>query len=178
MDELAGTFVDSLVRPDDSLGREFEAGLSQWSSLAFRVAFSVLRQREDAEDVAQDVLAKAYQNLAQLRDGGRLRAWLVRMAWRLAINKRESDVRRERRERAATELPSSSSFGSTTLSAERFDRLWEAIDGLPEKLRIVVILASIQEHDLAEVASVLEIPEGTVKSRLFEARRQLRERLK
>ena len=64
------------------------------------------------------------------------------------------------------------------LTIERSTRLWEAIDRLPDKLRMVVVLASIQEHDLAEVASALRIPEGTVKSRLFEARKQLRERLR
>jgi RNA polymerase sigma-70 factor (ECF subfamily) len=56
-------------------------------------------------------------------------------------------------------------------------RLWQAIDALPEKLRLVVVLASIEGHELREVAAVLDVPEGTVKSRLFEARRHLRERL-
>ncbi len=178
MNESAGTLLDSVVRPQTAFERQFEAGLAQWSSLAFRVAYSVLRQREDAEDIAQDVLAKACQKLRQLRDQERLRTWLIRMAWRLAINKRESDRRRERRERTATEVTSSPMCQNEALTGERFGRLWEAIDRLPEKLRMVVILASIQEHDLGQVAAALGIPEGTVKSRLFEARRQLREKLK
>jgi RNA polymerase sigma-70 factor (ECF subfamily) len=66
---------------------------------------------------------------------------------------------------------------AAVLAAERADRLWSAIDSLPEKLRIVIVLNAIEEHDLAEVAAMLGIPEGTVKSRLFEARKHLRERL-
>ena len=176
MNDVAGALAVTFVRAPMALAREFEADLPKWSSLAFRVAYSVLRQREDAEDVAQDVLTNAYQKLGQLRDRDRLRAWLVRMAWRLAINKRGSESRRLKREQT-TSGPATSVFEDTVLSAERTTRLWEAIDGLPESLRLVVILASIQEHDLAEVAASLGIPVGTVKSRLFEARKQLRERL-
>jgi RNA polymerase sigma-70 factor (ECF subfamily) len=55
--------------------------------------------------------------------------------------------------------------------------LWQAIDDLPEKLRLVIVLAGIEGHDMHEVAALLDVPEGTVKSRLFLARKQLRERL-
>jgi RNA polymerase sigma-70 factor, ECF subfamily len=176
MNDIAGALAVTLVRAAPALEREFEADLSKWSSLAFRVAYSVLRHREDAEDIAQDVLTNAYRKLGQLRDHDRLRAWLVRMAWRLAVNKRGSDSRRVSREQAVSGT-AAPTFEDTMLSAERSARLWEAIDRLPESLRLVVVLASIQEHDLAEVAAILGIPVGTVKSRLFEARKQLREYL-
>jgi len=55
--------------------------------------------------------------------------------------------------------------------------LWNAIDGLSEKLRVVVVLAGIEGHDIREVAALLELPEGTVKSRLFLARQQLKDAL-
>jgi RNA polymerase sigma-70 factor, ECF subfamily len=55
--------------------------------------------------------------------------------------------------------------------------VWRAIDTLPPKLRIVVVLASIEGHDVLEVARLLKIPEGTVKSRLFAARARLKEQL-
>jgi RNA polymerase sigma-70 factor (ECF subfamily) len=63
-------------------------------------------------------------------------------------------------------------------SQERSARLWDAIDALPEKLRIVTVLAGIEEHDIREVGLLLDLPEGTVKSRLFLARQRLRELLK
>src|SRR5262245_37415655 len=127
MNDIAGALTVTFVRAATALEREFEADLSKWSSLAFRVAYSVLRHREDAEDIAQDVLANAYRKLGQLRDRDRVRAWLVRMAWRLAINKRGSDSRRARREQAVS-VSAAATAEDPVLSAERSARLWEAID--------------------------------------------------
>lgn len=62
-------------------------------------------------------------------------------------------------------------------SRERASQLWEAIDALPEKLRLVVVLAGIEGHDIREVALLIGLPQGTVKSRLFLARQRLKERL-
>lgn len=177
MNELADGFV-GIVSTDAALEREFEAGLADWTRLAFRVAFSVLRQREDAEDVAQEAVTKAHRELRQLRERDRLKAWLARMAWRMALDRRQASVRRTNREEQAPEPASAPTSEDLVLSAERSARLWAAIDGLSEKLRLVVILYSIEEHDLGSVARMLGIPEGTVKSRLFEARQQLRERLR
>jgi RNA polymerase sigma-70 factor (ECF subfamily) len=138
----------------------------------------VLRHREDAEDVAQEALTKAHRQLSQLRDRERLRAWLVRMAWRMAIDRRESDRRRQARETTPGGIEACPNSEDLALSAERSARLWTVIDSLSAKLRIVVVLNAIEGHDLSEVASMLGIPEGTVKSRLFEARQQMRERLR
>src|SRR3954471_18017518 len=87
-----------VVSLDDDLEREFEARLTECSTLAFRVAFSVLRHREDAEDVAQEAFAKAYRSFRQLRDRDRFRAWLVRMTWRMALDRQRTDRRRTTRE--------------------------------------------------------------------------------
>ena len=84
-----------LVNADtDELEREFEARLAESSTLAFRVAYSVLRHREDAEDVAQEAYAKAYRSFRQLRDREKFRAWIVRMTWRMSIDRKRSDRRR------------------------------------------------------------------------------------
>jgi RNA polymerase sigma-70 factor (ECF subfamily) len=72
----------------------------------------------------------------------------------------------------------SPSHEQDTLAAERSRRLWAAIDQLPERLRLVVVLGSIEGHGVKEVASMVEAPEGTVKSRLFEARQKLQEMLR
>jgi len=74
-----------LVTLDASLDEEFEKRLRECSTLAVRVSYSVLRQRQDAEDVAQEAFARAYAKFSQLRDRDRFRAWLVRMTWRLAL---------------------------------------------------------------------------------------------
>ncbi len=64
------------------------------------------------------------------------------------------------------------------LADERARRLWRAIDALPEKLRVVIVLAAIEGHDVREVAELLGLPAGTVKSRLFAARERVKERLR
>ena len=178
MNEFVGALDGTVVKADSALEREFEASLPAWSQLAFRVAYSVLRHHQDAEDVAQETLTKAHGRLGQLRDRERLRQWLVRTAWRTAIDRRGSDQRRQARELSGSVFGTPRSSEELALSAERSAELWAMIDSLSEKLRLVVVLASIEGHEVSEVASILGIPEGTVKSRLFEARQQLRERLR
>ena len=177
MQELAGHLASPLVTPDD-LAREFEARLAESSTLAVRVAFSVLRHRQDAEDVAQEAFARAYRSFRSLRDRDRFRAWLVRMTWRLALDHRRGDTRRAAREEAAVRPDQSPSAEDSAIATERAARLWAAIDTLPDKLRIVIVLAAIEEHGLKDVAALVGVPEGTVKSRLFEARRKLQELLR
>ena len=160
------------------LTEEFEARLADSSNLAFRVAYSVLRQRQDAEDVAQEAFVRAHRAFADLRDKERFRAWLARTAWRLALDHRRGEKRRSVREDKASVPDFEPSHEAAALAKERSERLWKAIDQLPERLRVVVVLASIEEHGLKEVAAIIEAPEGTVKSRLFEARKMLQELLR
>jgi RNA polymerase sigma-70 factor (ECF subfamily) len=176
MHERADRLLAGLVTLDDELEREFEQRLVESATLAFRVAFGVLRHHEDAEDVAQDALAKAHRNFHQLRDRERFRGWLVRMTWRMALDRQRANRRRASRETIvdADDAPASD---PDVVSRERATRLWDAIDGLPEKLRLVVILAGIEGHNIREVAALLDVPEGTVKSRLFAARNELRAQL-
>jgi RNA polymerase sigma-70 factor (ECF subfamily) len=177
MNDWAGGLSGTFVSLDDDLEREFEDRLRESTTLAFRVAYGVLRHRQDAEDVAQEAFAKAYRSFSQLRDRDRFRAWLTRMTWRLAIDRWRSDRRRTAREQAVEsgEEPTSEEIA---VSRERAQRLWEAIDTLPEKLRIVVVLGAIEGHDIRTMSRLLNLPEGTVKSRLYLARKGLAESLK
>jgi RNA polymerase sigma-70 factor (ECF subfamily) len=184
MHEHAETLPIGLVSLDSDLAQEFEARLIESSTLAFRIAFAVLRHREDAEDVAQEAFTKAYRHFRQLRERDRFRAWLVRMTWRLAMDRRRSDRRRVSRETVSVDLGAREHTTNDQIDQidqiaahERADRLWHAIDALPDKLRVVVVLSGIQGHDLREVAVLLGLAEGTVKSRMFAARRRLREQL-
>jgi len=177
MSGVVDGFPQTLVSAHDDEGvREFEERLRDSGTLAFRVAYSVLRHREDAEDVAQESIAKAFRSFSQLRERERFRAWLVRTTWRMALDRRRGDRRRVTREQVAVELvpESTEEFAS---ERERAQHLWTAIDSLPEKLRLVIVLSSIQGHDTREVAALLGIPEGTVRSRLFLARKALAEKL-
>ena len=178
MYELAEPLATDLVTAEDDLTREFETRLADSSTLAFRVAYSIVRQKQDAEDIAQDAFARAYRRFGQLRDREAFRAWLVRMTWRLAIDFKRSQRRRTSREESAARLvPSTTPGESDAIERDRSARLWQAIDQLPERLRIVVVLAAIEGHSVRDVATLLDAPEGTIKSRLFEAREKLREML-
>ena len=173
---LAGLLVDL---DEQAMSLEFEARLSESSALAFRVAYGVLRQRQDAEDVAQEAFARAFRRFRSLRDRDRFRAWLVRITWRLAIDHRRSAIRRAAREDvvAVSEVHSPDAERDV-LSRERANRLWAAIDALPDKLRVVIVLAAIDGHGVRDVALLLNVPEGTVKTRLFDARKRLQELLR
>ena len=158
IDRLPQNLVTVEGDHDLDLEREFEIQLVECSTLAFRVAFSVLRQREDAEDVAQEAFAKAYRSFRQLRDRQRFRAWLVRMTWRMAIDRQRGERRRSAREQLVVR-----DAVTNTADNERAAQLWQAIDALPEKLRLVVVLAGIEGHDMREVSALLRVPEGTAR---------------
>jgi RNA polymerase sigma-70 factor (ECF subfamily) len=177
MNDWAGGYTGAFVTLDQSLEREFEDRLRESATLAFRVAYGVLRHRQDAEDVAQEAFAKAYRSFNQLRDRDRFRAWLMRMTWRLAIDRWRADRRRSVREQAvaSTDTPTTE---DVAVLRERAELLWQAIDSLPEKLRIVVVLGAIEGHDIRAMARLLDLPEGTVKSRLYLARKGLAENLR
>jgi RNA polymerase sigma-70 factor (ECF subfamily) len=166
-----------VVTSTEDVEREFETRLQESSRLAFRVAFGVLRQREDAEDVAQEAFAKAYRSFHGLRDRERFRAWLVRMTWRLAIDRFRSNRRRAAHEQSV-EVPPDARVDPDVEARDRHAHLWAAIDDLPEPLRIVTVLAAIEGHDLKEVSRLLDVPEGTIKWRLFTARKTLQEKLR
>ena len=177
MHECAERLPGRLLTAEHELERDFEVRLADSSTLAFRVAFAVLRHHQDAEDVAQEALVKAYRSFRRLRDRTRFRAWLVRVSWRLAIDRQKANRRRGDRDRALADIAPAPSTVEDVEARERAARLWESIDALPEKLRVAIVLAGIQGHDIREVALLLGVPEGTVKSRLFLARQRLKERL-
>jgi RNA polymerase sigma-70 factor (ECF subfamily) len=178
MDALAESLAGSVVSRDESLEREFEQRLADCPKLAYRVALGVLRDTAEAEDVAQEAMLRAYRNFHRLRERERFRAWLVRMSFRLALDRIRSKVRRERHEHDAMEMRSEASVENLAASREFRKQVARALDELPEKLRIVMVLAAIEGYNTREVAKLAGLPEGTVKSRLFLARKRLAESLR
>ena len=181
MDALAASFPGSAVSRDESLAREFEQRLADCPKLAYRVALGVLHNTAEAEDVAQEAMLRAYRNFHRLRDRERFRGWLVRMAFRLALDRIRAKGRRERHEHDATrvlEAGQREANVANLVSSREFERqVAQALDALPQKLRIVMVLAAIEGYNTREVAKLAGLPEGTVKSRLFLARKKLAESL-
>jgi len=184
MHEWAGRWPDTIASADVTdedegvAGIAFERRIRDSSRLAFNIAYGVLRNRADAEEIAQEALVRAFRRFRQLRDRDRFRAWLTRMTWRLAIDRWRADRRRAARELATLVDASPVSTEEVAVARERSAIVWKAIDRLPDRLRLVVVLSAIEGHDTREVARLLDIPEGTVKSRLFTARKALAEALR
>ncbi len=161
--------------------REFEQRLTECGSLAFRVARGVLRNTADAEDVAQEALLRAYRRFDRLRDRNRFRAWLVRIAFRLALDRLRSGKRREQRDTLWSQpehQPRAATAEDIAASNEFQAHLENALAELPEKLRLVLLLAAMEGHTIDEIAGMLSISTGTVKSLIFYARRKLAEKLR
>jgi len=181
MDALAASFPGSAVSRDESLAREFEQRLADCPKLAYRVALGVLHNTAEAEDVAQEAMLRAYRNFHRLRDRERFRGWLVRATFRLALDRIRSKTRRERHENNATlamiNAQPKADVENLVASREFERQVARALDSLPEKLRIVMVLAAIEGYNTREVAKLAGLPEGTVKSRLFLARKKLAESL-
>jgi RNA polymerase sigma-70 factor, ECF subfamily len=180
MNELAAAWHPAGLVSDEAAGdRDFEILLAESSTLAFRVAFAVLRSREDAEDVAQEAAVRAYRRFGSLRERESFRSWLVRIAWRLALDRRRADRRRGRREQVLVDgAVASPTVEQLAASRQVEDRVWRAVDALPEKLRVVVVLGAIEGHGTRDLAELLGVPEGTIKSRLHLARKRLVEELR
>ncbi|MGH9729552.1 MAG: RNA polymerase sigma factor [Candidatus Acidiferrales bacterium] len=184
MDALAASCTEIVVSGNASLEREFQERLAECATLAFRVALAIVRDRAEAEDVAQEALLRAYKNFHRLRDRTRFRGWLVRIAWRMAMDHRRGGRRRENREQDvatndAREITRTSQTAEELVASREFQRRLAAeMEMLPGKLRIVMVMAGIEGYDTREVAALLGLPEGTVKSRLHLARKRLAEKLR
>ena len=124
MHEAAGHFPGMLVSTDDSLEREFEEAVRTSADLAVRVAFSILRRREDAEEIAQEAYARAYRRFRDLREPQQFRAWMVRVSWRLAIDRWRADRRRSARELIAGEHSSGLNVEEEAVRPQRSAQQW------------------------------------------------------
>jgi len=157
---------------------DFERLLRETYRMVYQIAYSALANAADAEEVAQDVFLHAHRKLSSLNDREKLRAWVGRMSWRLALNRLRSQSRSVRRDGAWLALqPPAADPESEAAQRELASRLSQEIAHLPEKLRSVLLLSAVEGMDAGAIARTLGIPEGTVRSRLFLARRRLLESL-
>jgi len=168
-----------LLENDDTARRqeEFSALVASHSRLVYRAAYAVLRNSHDAEDVAQEVFLKLYRRWRRdsIRDE---RAYLSRLAWRAAID------RLKKRGPAADREDSNSDTPSPALTPEQavLEADWSAvvhrmIDALPEDLRLPLALSASGDLKSGEIAQLLGIPEGTVRTRVMKARAVLKQKL-
>jgi RNA polymerase sigma-70 factor (ECF subfamily) len=142
------------------------------SRFVYRVAYAAVRHSHDAEDVVQEVFLKLYRS--GVWDGIKdERAYLARVAWRFAV---------ERRAKASEPLSENAASETHTPEQAAMQANWSAVvhqlmDALPEELRVPLALSAVDELTSREIAEILEIPEGTVRTRMMKAREVLKEKL-
>ena len=155
----------------------FEPLVRRYQNAAFAVALGFLRDRTDAEDVVQDAFVAAYCKLSQLKDPAIFGSWLHR----IVVNRCKEWSRRKKVDRLVRVGPDAEHMRDEFPQADQIHReylecleLWDEVERLPEHYRQVVNLYYYTGFSLKEIASFLDIPESTVKGRLYQSRIRLR----
>lgn len=178
MIEAGQVILGESVATNESGRDELEDAVREEGRLVYKVAYSVLRNHHDAEDVAQETFLRFLrQPKAEIRNR---RAWLARVAWRAAVDRRRSPagIALDDAAKAVSELRADG-IGVDELAASRqmMSLVERLIGSLPRDLRETLTLATTEELTSAEIAQVLGIQEGAVRNRLFRAREILRQKL-
>jgi len=179
---VTGAWMTTLTARAEAEEREAGFGdrVSENQRRVFQIAYGVLGNPADAEDVAQEAFLRAYQKFSSLREPEKFRAWINRIAFRLALNRQRGQRRRVVRDHVwhVTEAGTSVDGSKTAEQQVMIRRLREEMEALPEKLKSVLQLSLVEEMEAEDVGEVLGIPAGTVRSRLFTARKLLLEAMK
>lgn len=163
------------MRPEQK-DEAFASLVYRQSRFVFRVAYSLLRNTHDAEDVVQETFLDLYRSNAwqNIKDE---RAFLARAAWRQTVDRIRANPNRQEEE-IVFELPSPcDSPEQTLLYSDSQAAIHRLIDALPEQLRQPLALSSLEELNSREIAAVLGLPEGTVRTRLMRARQMLKQKI-
>lgn len=162
--------------------------VEKYQGRVYSLVYGMVRNREDARDITQDAFVKAYNNLGSFRLESSFYTWLYRIAMNLAI-----DLVRKRQRRPTTsfeegvasrdgdggiaEIHSDDSPRKVLERKQLYERIMDAMEKLPEDQREVVLLREVEGLSYKEISEVMDIPEGTVMSRLFYARKRLQKLL-
>src|SRR4051812_1820532 len=147
-------------------------------------ALKLSRARDDAEDLVSDTVLRAFERWDQYRLGTNIRAWLFTILYHLFVSrKRRIDAREVPEGDGESGWDTQNAVGEADPEGRFYDSFLDdeivrAINALPDDYRTAVVLSDIRELRYAEIAQILDIPEGTVKSRLFRGRRILQGKLR
>lgn len=191
------TATDAAEATDLDLVRRAQAGDTQaFGELVdrnrravFRAALAALGNAAEADDVAQDAFVTAFRKLGGFRGDSTFRTWMLSIAWRKAIDRRKSASRWLRLSAAPAAFADDSTDGMDRISstnrsqeevlagAELQEAIKRLIATLPKKLRDALLLAGCGDYSYEQIGRMLGVPTGTVKWRVSEARRVLKQKL-
>lgn len=193
-DGVADNQIEKLVaRAQVGDDAAFEQLVEKYQDRIYNYVVRMVQDPAEAQDVAQETFVRAYQALPEFRGASSFQTWLYRIASNLSIDAARSRKRRgwntvsinepidsDDDSELGRDLPDENTRtpAQELESSEMREQVWEAIAELSDKLRPVIILYDLQGSSYQEVADILGCPLGTVKSRLFNARNQLRDKLK
>ncbi len=179
------TLIERAVRGDQKAYAEI---LDEYRGRIYNLIYRMVRHREEAEDLVQEAFVKAFASLPSFNADYAFSTWL----YKIAINNCIDHLRRKKLKTYSMDKPVQSQDGEFSrefpdvsmspdkplLARERTRLIEKAIDELPEKYRIVIILRHSEERSYDEIAQMLGLPLGTVKARIFRAREMLKKKLK
>jgi RNA polymerase sigma-70 factor (ECF subfamily) len=176
--------IDTTVRPSPgdgelvamTLGGRSEAFamlVERYDRAVYHLAYRTLHDVEEARDASQEAFFKAYRSLRTFKQGAKFSTWIFAITYHACCD------RLNRRKRYSNEeMPERADPGpgpeSQAIALDQARRLHDAIDALPEKYRTVITLYHLQGKQYEEIAQVLGLPMGTVKTHLFRAKEHLR----
>lgn len=188
--ELVGTRdwgEGAAVSREGSEDSAFPAFVERNLRFAFRVAYALLRNRADADDVVQECFLRLHRKGGWLGTNAMIpslaggirdeHAYLARIIWRLARDRQRRVVREEGGVEMDTMTAADHSPETAALASHGIARIHRLIDTLPEELRQPLVLATLEELTSAQIATIVGIPEGTVRTRIQRARLLLRQKL-
>jgi RNA polymerase sigma-70 factor, ECF subfamily len=174
-------------------GQAFEAEMLPHLDAVYRFALRLTGSPSEAEDLVQDTYLRAFRARDQYTPGTSARSWLFTICRNAYLRERERDSRRDElfARAAHAEVEGDVPVSETPVFAGRGDydpegdffrglvdsRIFEAIDALPQDFREAVVLSDLEGLNYQEIADVIGVPLGTVKSRLFRGRKALQEKL-
>lgn len=144
---------------------DFASRIVAMQGTLYRVTCAILREHHDREDAVQSAIEKAWRKQSLLRDESRMKAWVVR----ILINECYQILRRQKRETPIESIPDSPAPDTADADLYRF------FTGLPDTLRLTMVLHYVEGYEVKEIAQIQRIPAGTVKSRLMRGREKLKE---
>ena len=154
----------------------FQVIADRWYPTIYRFAYSYFGNRDDASEIAQKTLIKVHQNIRSLKEVNSFKSWIYRIANNLCLDEMKRAGRRK--SEPLSLIPKEQQFSESTPASEIETKelnslIQQALNQLPEEIRAVVILKQFEEMTFSEIGDVLQIPEGTAKTRMYKGLSQL-----